>query len=204
MEKLNIASKGEIEKLKTIASSIRCGIITIVKEASVGHIGGSLSATDILVALYFKILKIDPKNPNWPDCKVCPIKEKFISGKANFRVTSHYDSPCYEKAKGWYFSAKGKAMQKLRHTILEGIMGEAKNYHSMARAKFRGLTKVETQFLMTAAALHLKKIVRMWDKRVIKSPLPKAIFDFFQNLKAILLNIGGKVAIKMAWATSPE
>jgi len=39
----------------------------MVREAGVGHIGGSLSVTDILVALYFKILKIDPKEPEWPD-----------------------------------------------------------------------------------------------------------------------------------------
>jgi len=49
-------------------------------------------------------------------------------------------------------------MQKLRHTILEGIMGEAKNYHSIARAKFRGLDKVEIQFILTAAVLNLKKM----------------------------------------------
>src|SRR5659263_168724 len=65
------------------------------------------------------------------DCRICPIKGKCISGKADFRIVSHYDSPCYEKAKGWYFSVKGQAMQKLRGTILEGIMGEAKNYHGM-------------------------------------------------------------------------
>lgn len=57
---------------------------------------------------------------------------------------------------------------------------------------------MEIQFLMTAAALNLKKMVRMLDKRVIKTPLSKAFFIFLQNLKDILLNIRGKVAIKMA------
>jgi transketolase len=39
----------------------------MVSEAGVGHIGGSLSITDILVALYFKVLKINPRDPGWPD-----------------------------------------------------------------------------------------------------------------------------------------
>jgi len=37
-------------------------------------------------------------------------------------------------------------MQKMRGTILEGITGQAKTYYGMARARFRGLKKVEIQF----------------------------------------------------------
>ncbi len=75
-------------------------------------------------------------------------------------------------------------------------MGEAKNYHGMARAKFRGLAKVEMQFLMTASALNLKKMVKMWDKRLLKPPIPKVIFNFIQNLKEFFLSIEGKLKIK--------
>lgn len=60
-------NKDEIKQLKDIARGIRCSILTMVKEAGVGHIGGSLSITDILVALYFKVLKINPRDPGWPD-----------------------------------------------------------------------------------------------------------------------------------------
>lgn len=58
---------GEIKRLQDISKKIRCSIITMVKDAAVGHIGGSLSVTDILVALYFNVLKIDPQNPQWED-----------------------------------------------------------------------------------------------------------------------------------------
>lgn len=75
------------------------------------------------------------------DCRICPLKNKCISGKQGYRMTSHFDSPYYDKAKEWYFSPNGKYLYKLRHTILEGLMGEAKNYHGMARAKFRVLQK---------------------------------------------------------------
>ena len=64
MKKLD---ENEIMRLEDIAREVRCSILTMVREAGVGHIGGSLSVTDILVALYFKILKIDPKEPEWPD-----------------------------------------------------------------------------------------------------------------------------------------
>ena len=57
----------ELEKLKELSTKIRCSILTMVKDAKVGHIGGSLSVTDILVALYFKVLNIDPANPSWED-----------------------------------------------------------------------------------------------------------------------------------------
>jgi len=57
----------EIKRLEDIAREIRCSILTMVSEAGVGHIGGSLSITDILVALYFKVLKINPRDPGWPD-----------------------------------------------------------------------------------------------------------------------------------------
>jgi len=63
-QKLNPA---EIRRLQDISRKIRCSIVTMVKDAAVGHIGGSLSVTDILVALYFNVLKIDPKKPDWED-----------------------------------------------------------------------------------------------------------------------------------------
>ena len=67
MENFYKPDKNEIKKFEDIAREIRCSVLTMVREAGVGHIGGSLSVTDILVALYFKVLNIDPGNPEWPD-----------------------------------------------------------------------------------------------------------------------------------------
>jgi hypothetical protein len=122
------------------------------------------------------------------DCRICPLKAKCISGKEDFKTTSRYNSSCYDKTKEWYYSQKGRHLQKLRHTILERLMGEAKNYHGMARARFRGLAKVEIQFLMTASALNLKKMVKMWDKRDKNSPFSKLFSDFILILKDIFRN----------------
>jgi len=67
LKNLSRLNEDEIKKLQDIAREIRCSVLTMVKEAKVGHIGGSLSITDILVALYFKVLKIKPDQPEWPD-----------------------------------------------------------------------------------------------------------------------------------------
>jgi len=89
-------------------------------------------------------------------------------------------------------------MQKLRRTILEGIMGQAKIYHGMARARFRGITKVEIQFLMAAAALNLKKMVKMLDKKPIKTALSKIFSDVVQIVKDIFRNCAKKSAIEVS------
>ena len=94
-------------------------------------------------------------------------------------------------------------MQKLRSTILEGIMGQAKTYHGMARAKFRGLNKVEMQFLMTATALNLKKMVKMLDIEEVKSRIFIKFTDITQIVKDIFKNFIKKLAIEESWATSP-
>jgi len=52
-----------IAELQKIANKVRKGIIMGVHAAKAGHPGGSLSAADVFTYLYFKEMKIDPKNP---------------------------------------------------------------------------------------------------------------------------------------------
>jgi len=49
--------------LNLMAKEIRRGIITCIGALGVGHIGGSLSIAEVLAALYFKHMRIDPSNP---------------------------------------------------------------------------------------------------------------------------------------------
>ncbi len=60
-------SKLEIASLCKQANEIRKDIIRMLVEAGSGHPGGSLSCTDILTALYFKIMRHNPKEPKWAD-----------------------------------------------------------------------------------------------------------------------------------------
>jgi len=66
-----------IEELKSKAISVREDIIHMISVAQAGHPGGSLSATDILTALYFRIMNIDPHNPDWED------RDRFILSKGH-------------------------------------------------------------------------------------------------------------------------
>jgi transketolase len=66
-----------IEELKRMAGLIRCDIIEMICTAGAGHPGGSLSATDIVTALYFRLMRIDPQNPGWPD------RDRFILSKGH-------------------------------------------------------------------------------------------------------------------------
>ena len=60
-------SNEEEIKLKRTAVEIRKHVLRMIKAGGAGHIGGALSCTDMLTALYFKILRVDPQNPTWPE-----------------------------------------------------------------------------------------------------------------------------------------
>ncbi len=60
-------SDKELKTLTEKAHQIRKDIVQTVVWAGGGHIGGSLSQVEILVALYYKYLKVDPNRPDWAD-----------------------------------------------------------------------------------------------------------------------------------------
>lgn len=57
----------DIKHLEEKAKQIRRLIIEMLAKAGSGHPGGSLSATDLITALYFSVLKHNSKDPKWPD-----------------------------------------------------------------------------------------------------------------------------------------
>ncbi len=66
-----------VDELKTMAVAIRTDIIEMIATAQAGHPGGSLSATDIVTALYFRMMRLDPSNPRWAD------RDRFILSKGH-------------------------------------------------------------------------------------------------------------------------
>lgn len=67
----------KVEELKTIAREMRVDILKMLETAGSGHPGGSLSAIDVIVALFFHEMKRDPKNPYWED------RDRFILSKGH-------------------------------------------------------------------------------------------------------------------------
>jgi transketolase len=72
-----------IKSLQSKAVLIRKRTLQMIFEAKHGHTGGSLSCVDILVALYFDVLRCDPANPKDPD------RDRFIMSKGH-SVESYY------------------------------------------------------------------------------------------------------------------
>jgi len=62
-----MGGKLTISQLQAKANSLRCDVVRMLEAAGSGHTAGPLGMADILAALYFDILNIDPKNPSWPD-----------------------------------------------------------------------------------------------------------------------------------------
>jgi transketolase len=67
----------DITELKIKAARIRMDVLRMIHRAKSGHTGGSLSNADILTALYYRVMRIDPANPNWPD------RDRFIASKGH-------------------------------------------------------------------------------------------------------------------------
>lgn len=70
-------TKEETRELQRIAQHIRLGIVKSIAAAGSGHPGGSLSVADIMATLYFKVMRIDSKNPKWPD------RDRFVMSKGH-------------------------------------------------------------------------------------------------------------------------
>ena len=71
---------GEVARLQEIARQIRLEVIKAVYVARAGHLGGPLSAADMLAALYFNVLRIRPDDPAWPD------RDRFILSKGHSSI----------------------------------------------------------------------------------------------------------------------
>lgn len=67
MTKSFTTKKLSLEKLELIANEIRQDIIKSLEKAGSGHSAGPLGLSDIFAAMYFDILKHDPKNPEWEE-----------------------------------------------------------------------------------------------------------------------------------------
>jgi transketolase len=67
----------DVGELQSIAKGIRRHIIEMIGAAKSGHPGGSLSAVEILVTLYYDVLRHDPAKPRWPQ------RDRFILSKGH-------------------------------------------------------------------------------------------------------------------------
>jgi transketolase len=99
----------DIDALVEIARELRLSIIETTHNAGCGHTGGSLSAVEILAALYFRIMNIDPARPGLPD------RDRFVLSKGH--ITPGYYTTL---AKRGYFPEATLATYDQLDSILQG------------------------------------------------------------------------------------
>src|SRR3989338_1069099 len=84
----------KIKFLEKKANDIRRSIIEMLVAAGSGHTAGPLGMADIFTALYFHLLKHDPRDPNWPDRDrlvlsnghICPVLYATMAHAGYFSI----------------------------------------------------------------------------------------------------------------------
>lgn len=69
--------KADISLMQEIAKETRLDILEMLYESKSGHLGGSLSAVELLVVLYMCRMRYDPKDPKWKD------RDRFLLSKGH-------------------------------------------------------------------------------------------------------------------------
>lgn len=88
-------SDNSVKQLEEKANLIRQDIIKMLMKAGSGHSAGPLGMADIFTALYFNILKHDPKNPDLPDRDrlilsnghICPVRYAAMAHAGYFPIS---------------------------------------------------------------------------------------------------------------------
>jgi transketolase len=98
-----------VAELEKKAIEIRMDILDMIYTAQAGHPGGSLSSADVVTALYFRVMRVDPSDPQNPD------RDRFILSKG-------HACPVWYAAlanRGYFERAQLKTLRKL-NSILQG------------------------------------------------------------------------------------
>ena len=113
-----------IKELEAIARTCRVDVIRMVAEAGSGHPGGSLSAIDVIVALFFHKMRHDPARPDDPG------RDRFVLSKGHgvsalYAVLAH--AGYFPKEQLLTYRKLGSPLQghpdRLRFSLMEGSTG---------------------------------------------------------------------------------
>ena len=76
-------SAEKLKELENIARKLRYEIVMMIGAGKPGHLGGSCSIAELVAVLYFHRMRIDPKNPKWPD------RDRFLLSKGHAALTQY-------------------------------------------------------------------------------------------------------------------
>lgn len=97
------------------------------------------------------------------DCGNCRLKKKCTPAKSR-RITVHQDYILRQRAMRFNQTKRYREIFRKRSSV-ERVIGEAKRFHGMYRAKFRCLWKLKIQLYLTAIAINLKRMAKFFTEQ---------------------------------------
>lgn len=104
-----VSTQSGLQNLGAVITKIRKNVLRMIAEAGSGHLGGSLSAVEVLSVLYFLRMRHDPKNPGWGD------RDRFILSKGHAAPTLYA-----VLAEAGYFPMSELSKFRESNSILQG------------------------------------------------------------------------------------
>ena len=104
-------------------------------------------------------------------CRTCELKDRCTrSDRRMIKVSSHHGALVRLRADSR--TENFREVYRSRAPVIEGVFAEAKQWHGLARARWRGLTKMRVQCLLIAAVINLKRLAAaflrlLWSLEVI-------------------------------------
>jgi transposase len=136
-------------------------------------------------------------------CRFCPLRPQCVRSKSPdaVRQVTRFDNGYVERAQAACGSPHGQRLLQHRQTCIEGLFGQAKNWHGLGRARWRGQVKMKIQTLLTAAVLNLKKLLKAVSRKPAlasrvpgrsASSLPIGLLCLIldHQLRSALINVG--------------
>ncbi len=105
----NYFTNQDVKALEEKALDIRHDVLNMIYHAKAGHPGGSLSAVEVITALYFHVMNIDPQDPKWEN------RDRFILSKGHACPTLYA-----ALAERGFFEKKELDTLRQYHSILQG------------------------------------------------------------------------------------
>ena len=101
------------------------------------------------------------------DCNHCPLKAKCTTSKQGRTLCRSVDETCLDQVRAYQATEAYKKALRKRQVWVEPLFAEAKDWHGMRRFRLRRLWRVNSEALMTAAGLNLKRLLkkRGWGRR---------------------------------------
>ncbi|PRD40488.1 hypothetical protein C5748_26655 [Phyllobacterium phragmitis] len=95
------------------------------------------------------------------DCRACPLQTRCVSSSRHSRVVVfnlNHPSLLRARRKRIAWGDREQRLYQRHRWRVEGVHGEAKTWHGLARAVRRGLDNMRIQAFLTAAAINLKRL----------------------------------------------